>query len=139
MCQLPRLNQSHHAFVEGNAGTDEDREDDEVARGLLGPLAAKQERGTEWERGQRVAHIVNQVGEESDTVGEHEDRGLRERGREQHDQADRNCADARAGANDRWVNQSMRVAMRVGVRPIAVIMDTMLAIVVDMRVVANRE
>jgi hypothetical protein len=54
---------------------------------------------------------VNQVGEQRDRTGEDEDRELKQRGDYENCKADRNRFDAGAGANDRAVDESVRVAV----------------------------
>jgi hypothetical protein len=49
-----------------DAGADEDRRDDDVAGSLLGLERAQQERRPERDGGQRVAEVVDQVGEQRD-------------------------------------------------------------------------
>ena len=64
-------------LVEGDAGGDEDREHDGEPGELLAAEGAQEERDPERHRGQRVAEVVDQVGEQRDRAGEDEDRGLR--------------------------------------------------------------
>ena len=61
-----RVDQAVDRLAEGDAGADEDRRDDEVAGVLLGLERAHQEGGAERNRGERVADVVDQVGEQRD-------------------------------------------------------------------------
>jgi hypothetical protein len=56
---------------------------------------------------------VNQVGEQGDRAGEREDHHLGARGQAEQGQTDRDRADARPGADDRGVDQAVRVAVVV--------------------------
>ena len=62
-----------------NAGTEEDRCDDEVAGALLGHEGAHQEGDPQRHRRQRVSEVVDQVGKQRDAAREHEHSALQER------------------------------------------------------------
>ena len=53
-------------LVAGDTGGDEDRRDDEEAGQLLAAVRAEQEGDPERHGGQRVADVVDQVGEQRD-------------------------------------------------------------------------
>ena len=103
-------------LAEGDAGADEDRRDDEVAGVLLGLEGAHQEGGAERHRGERVADVVDQVGEQRDRAAEDEDDDLRRRRDAEDQQADEDRAEPLARAFDRGVDQPVAVAVGVLVR-----------------------
>jgi hypothetical protein len=57
------VDQSGDRLEPCHAGGDEDRQDDEQPGDPLGSLRAQQEGDAEWDRGRRVAEVVDQVGE----------------------------------------------------------------------------
>ena len=60
------MDEPQDRLVEGDAGRDEDREHDGEAGDLLAAGAAQEERDPERHRGQRVAEVVDQIGEQRD-------------------------------------------------------------------------
>ena len=62
-----------------------------------------------------VADVVDQVGEEGDRAGGREDEGLGEGGDAEHEQRERDGADARARALDRVVHEPVTVPVTVAV------------------------
>ena len=109
--EVLRVEEALDGFVQGNAGGDEDREDDREARELLAPEAAEEERDSERHGRERVAEVVDQVSEKRDRVRSEEDRELSDRGEAENRKAQRNCLDAFARANDRAVDESVRMAV----------------------------
>ena len=107
------MNEAHDRHVERNAGRDEDREDDGETGEPFAADAPEVEGDAERDRGQRVAEVVDQVGEESDGAGEREDRELRSGRDPEDDEADRNGLDAFVRADDRAIDESVRVTMLV--------------------------
>jgi hypothetical protein len=107
------VDQSPHRLDPGDAGGDEDRQDDEVAGAALGPLRAQGEGDPERDRRRRVAEVVDQVGEQGDAAGEDEDRRLRSRRQPEDQQREEDSADPLARALDRGVDEPMGVAMPV--------------------------
>ena len=81
---------------ERDAGADEDRRDHEETGSFLAPGAAKEEGNPEGERGEGVAEVVDQVGEEGDAAAQQVDEDLHERRQHEDGKADRDCLDARA-------------------------------------------
>ena len=67
-----RVDQAVDRLEAGDAGADEDRRDDEVAGALLGPKE-RSRNAIQRHRGQRVAEVVDQVGEQRDAAGREED------------------------------------------------------------------
>ena len=61
-----------------DAGADEDRRHDEVAGALLGHKGAHEEGDPERDRGQRVAEVVDQVGQQRHAAGRDEDHALQD-------------------------------------------------------------
>ena len=116
MVERLRVDQAADRLHERDAGAEEDRRDDEVAGRLLASRAAEEERDPERHGGERVAEVVDQVGEERDAVARDEDDDLRKRRDEEHDEGDRDRADARTGADDRRVDQPVAVPMAASVR-----------------------
>ena len=72
-----RVDEAHDRHVERDAGGDEDREDDGEPGESLAADAPQEERDSERDRGERVAEVVDQVGEQRDRAREREDRELR--------------------------------------------------------------
>lgn len=67
-----------------DAGADEDRGDDEVAGALLSHERAHDERDPHRDRGECVADVVDQVGQQRHAARGDEDDALQDRGDEQH-------------------------------------------------------
>jgi hypothetical protein len=110
--KLLRVEQPQNRFVERDAGGDEDGEDDGIAGPALGAAAPKQEGGPDGERGQGVAAVVDQVGEQRDAAREDEDERLRGGGAAEHAEADEDRANAGAGAQNRAIHEPVRVTVR---------------------------
>jgi hypothetical protein len=109
------LDEAHDRLVERDAGRDEDGEDDGEPGELFASGASEKERDAERDRGEGVADVVDQVGEQRDRVREREDRELR-CGRDGEDcEARCDCADAGARAQDRAVDEAVGVPVAVRV------------------------
>lgn len=109
------MDQSHDRLVESNAGADEDHQHDEVTCPPLRLRASHPERNTERYRSQRVAEIVNEVGEQRDTTAHDEDRHLHSRRDREHGKADQHGTDASPRADYRAINDAVRVAVTMSV------------------------
>jgi hypothetical protein len=114
--QVLRVEEALDGLVQRHARRDENREYDRKTGELLAPEAAKEERYAERDGGQRIAEVVDQVGEQRDRVGEEEDYELRDCGETEDREAEGDRFDTLARANDRAVDETVRVAMRVRVR-----------------------
>ena len=111
--ELLRVDQALDRCVERDASAHEDREDDEVAGDLLGPRAAHEERDAERHCGQRVAGVVDEVGEQRDAAAGDEDDRLERCSDPEHTEADRHRTHAGAAADDRSVDEPVAVSMVV--------------------------
>ena len=119
-------------LVERHAGRDEDREDDGEPGELLAAERAEEERDPERHRRQRVTEVVDQVGEERDRARQDEDRHLRSGGEREHGEADRDGLDALVRADDRAVDEPMRVVVPVRVVvPLPVVVPVWLVLGAD--------
>lgn len=112
MGQILRMEEALDGLVEGCAGRDEDRQDDDEAGDLLGAEALEEEGDAEGNRGQRIAEVVDEVGEERNRAREDEDGELCEGGRREDPQAERDRAYTFARADDRAVDETMGMTMR---------------------------
>ena len=84
MRQLLRVDQSHDRLVEGDTRGDEDDEDNDKSGELLNAEGAQEEGYPERHRRQGIAEVVDQVGEERNRAGEHEDHRLHDRRNSEH-------------------------------------------------------
>jgi hypothetical protein len=98
-------------FVERDTGGDEDGEHDGEAGELLAAVGAQEEGDPERGGRECVAEVVDQVDEQRDRTAKGEDRDLCGRGEAEHCQADRDRPDASAGADNRAVDQPVRVSV----------------------------
>src|SRR4051794_17447097 len=115
MRKVLRVDQALDRFIERDAGRDEDGQDDCEPGELLAPKRAEKERDSERQSGERVAHVMDQVGEKGDRVRQDEDRQLHAGGEGEDREADRDSLDTFSRANDRRVDESMRVPVVVSV------------------------
>src|SRR5215218_2598990 len=106
----------------GDAGTEEDRGDDEVAGTLFRSYGAQHERDGQRDRRERVAEVVDQICQQRDAAGGSEHDGLRRRGDEQDDEADCDGAYSGTRAGDREIDEAVTVAVAVAVA-VAVVMS----------------
>ena len=95
-----RVEEALDGFVQRHAGRDEDREYDRKTGELLASEAAEEERDAEGDGGERVAEVVDQVGEQRDRVREEEDCELRDGGDTEDREAEGDRLDTFARAND---------------------------------------
>ncbi len=111
MRQVLGVNEALDRLVERDARGYEDRRDDRETGELLGAEAAQRERDAERNRRERVSDVVDQVGKEGDRAGEEEDAELRQSGDPEDAEADGDCLDSFVRANDRAVDEAMRVTV----------------------------
>src|SRR5207247_5073689 len=88
---------------------DEDREHDRERGPPLTARAPEVEGDPEWNRGERVSEVVDQVGEQRDAQGPGVDERLSERRQDQDAEAPRDRANARPRTEDRAVDKAVRV------------------------------
>ena len=81
-------------FVAGDAGGDEDCRDDGQPGELFAAVRTEQERDPKGHGGERVADVVDQVGEQRDAAGGDEDDRLKGGGQAEDAEADGDGADA---------------------------------------------
>ena len=103
------MDQPDDRRVAGEAGRDEDRQHDREPGEPLGRGRAEEEGDAERNGCERVAEVVDQVRQQRNAAAGDVDGGLRRRGRPEDAEADRNCANARARAEDRRVHEAVRV------------------------------
>jgi alpha-ribazole phosphatase/probable phosphoglycerate mutase len=119
------VDQPAYGLVAGDDRGQGDHRDDEQPGQVLGPAVAvgvaagagtpaEDERDPQRDRGQRVGEVVHRVGQQRDRAGDQDDRQLRDRGRQQHDQADLRRPDAGGAGLQRRVDRAGGV---VAVRP----------------------
>jgi hypothetical protein len=97
----------------GDTGRGEDRGHDRVPGPAFTSSADREERDAEWDRGERIADVVDQVREQRDRSRRDEHDRLH-RGRDRQDQqAPRDDLDAIARSDDLGIHQAVRVAMVV--------------------------
>ena len=132
--ELLWVDQALDCLVGRDTGGDEDREDDGEAGELLTAGGAEEERDAEWDGGERVADVVDQVGEQRYRAGEEEDGGLGERGQREHAEAQRDRLDPLARAEDRTIDEAVRMAV-LARAPVVVIVTVL--VVVSMAVVVG--
>ena len=132
--QLLRVDEALDRLVERDTGADEDGGDDEQPRELLAAEAAHEEGNPERDRRRGVAEVVDQVCEQRHRTREDEDGKLEQRRHDEHRQADRDRLDACARADDRRVDEPVRVAVpTVSVIAVSVVMPiVVMTVFVDM-------
>jgi hypothetical protein len=113
MRKLLGMDQALDRLVERNAGRDEDRQHNGVPGPSLSALASQEEGNADRYRGEGVTGVVDQVGEERHRAGKDEDDGLHGRCYAEHAETDENGLDSGSGADDRAVDQTMRVTLFV--------------------------
>ena len=90
---------------------DEDRQNDGEAGAAFGPRRAQHEGRTKRDGGERVAGVVDEVGEQRDRAGGDVDRGLDRGGHPEQAKRGQHDAQAFAGALDCGVDEPVRVAV----------------------------
>jgi hypothetical protein len=103
----------------GHAGAEKDGRDDREPGASLGHSRAQRERDAQRERCQRIAEVVDHVGQQRDAAAREEHERLRERSEPEHGQRERHGPDALARALDALVNQP--VGMTVSRVPVLVL------------------
>jgi len=98
-------------FEEGEQGAGQDDCYDEVTRPKLTSSAPQEERDAEWDRGQGVTPVVDDIGEQCHAVAEQEDRELNHRRDQENGQAEADCLDSRSGSDDRGIYEAVRVVV----------------------------
>jgi hypothetical protein len=98
--KLLRMQQALDRLVQGDARRDEDRKHHGVARPFFRTLAAQQKGGADRYRGESIACVVNQVGEQRDGAGKEEDHGLHGRRRAEHAETEQHRIDSSPRADD---------------------------------------
>jgi hypothetical protein len=96
MCERARVDEALDGLAERDEGADEDREHHRETGQPLAAQAAEEEGETEWDRGERVAEVVEQVGQQRDAERARVDERLRERGDGEDAEAQGDGADAGA-------------------------------------------
>ena len=71
-----RVYEALDRLVERNTRGEEDRQDDEEAGQFLAPIGAKPKRDAKWHGGERIAEVMDHVGQERDRPRGDEDRRL---------------------------------------------------------------
>ena len=110
--RLLRVDEAQHRLVERDAGRDEDRQHDGEAREPLAADAAQEEGDAERDGGQRVAEVVDQIGEQRDASRRARRRDLRAGSETEDHEAERDRPDACARAQDRAIDEPVRVLVR---------------------------
>ena len=113
MEQGARVDEALDRLAERDECADEDREHDCEPGEPLAAQAAQEEREPERNRGERVAEVVDQVGEQRHAERARVDERLRERGHCENDEAQRDRADAGAGTQDRPVDEAVGMLVLV--------------------------
>jgi hypothetical protein len=103
------MDQPLDRLVQGHARGDEDREHHREPGDLLRPKRAKEERDPDRHRGERVADVMDQIGQQRNRARQDEDHGLHERRGAQDSEAERDGLEARARAHDGTVYKAMQV------------------------------
>src|SRR5580700_171269 len=115
-----RMNEPLHRLDARYARAYEDRGDDREASTTLSQIRTKRERDPERDSGQRIAEVVDQIGEQSNAATRHENRRLHDGGQSKHRKREQDRPDALSGTLDAVIHQPMRVPVGVvvvGMRP----------------------
>ena len=106
-------------LVQRDASRDEDREHNGETSELLAAEAAEEEGDAERDGGERIAEVVDEVGEQRNRVREHEDRELGQSGEAEDREAECDRFDTLARSDYRTVDKAVGVAM--GMRVIVMV------------------
>ncbi len=101
-------------LVQRNARRDEDRADDREAAVALTTGTAKNERNTEWDRGQGIARVVDEIGKQRHRARRQEHTGLQDRRDREDHEAQPDRAQPRLRTQHGAIDKAMR--MTVGMR-----------------------
>jgi hypothetical protein len=107
--QLARIDEALDRLSQRDESADEDRQHDAKPSPPLAARASEKERHAERDRRERITEVVDQVGKQCDAQRPRVDEGLRQRRRGQDRQAPRHRTDARPRANDRRIDEAVRV------------------------------
>ena len=105
------MDEAHDRLVERDAGADEDRERRRRARRASRRGTCAGRTRSRAGRGQRVAEVVDQVGEQRDRARERKIATCAPAVSGEHGEAERDRLDARAGPDDRAVDEPVGVAV----------------------------
>ena len=115
------MDEPGHGFVGRDAGRYEDREHHGISGPPFAALAPRQERDRERNRGERVAAVVDQVGEERNRTGQQEHDSLEDRGDAEDREADGDRVYAGVRSDDRTVDGTVRVRVPMALPVLVVI------------------
>jgi hypothetical protein len=108
-----RVDKPLDRLVERDARRNENGEHDRETAKSLATRRSKEEDDAEWDGGQRVAEIADQVREQRDRSSQRENRGLKAGGSAEHSEADRDGAHPVARPDDRGVDKTVGVSVAV--------------------------
>ena len=111
--EVLRMDEPAHGFEGRDAGRHEDREHHCVSGPPFAALAPRQEHDREGNRGERVAAVVDQVGEQRNRTGQQEHDGLEDRGDAEDREADGDRTYAGTRSDDRTVDGTVGVRVPV--------------------------
>ena len=131
-----RVNQANDRLVQGHACGDKYRENDEEPGDLLATGAAKIEGDSQWNRRKRVTEVVDQVSKQRDRVREQKNEQLPDGGKTENEQTERDRLNALPRADDRTIDETVRVAMTAVAVPVVRIAVRVLVTVMPVRVLA---
>ena len=107
------MDEALDGLAERDQGADEDREHDGETGESLPTQAAEEEGKPERDRGERVAEVVDQVGQQRDAERARVDERLRESGDGEDRQTPGDRADPGTGTENRPVDEAVRVVVIV--------------------------
>src|SRR5579884_1054304 len=107
MRERARMDEPLDRLHERNDRADEDRQDDTEAGEPFAALAAEEERQPERNSGERVAEVMDQVGEQRDAERARVDERLRKRRDREDREAPRDGAEPGVRAQNRPIDQPM--------------------------------
>jgi hypothetical protein len=111
VAQVLRMNEASDRLDKRDSRRHSDRQHDEQAGDLLAPCAAQEEGDTKWHGGECVAEVMDHVREQRDRPGNNEDEQLHDRRDPENSKRDRDRLQAFAGAQDRAVDQAVRMTV----------------------------
>jgi len=109
------MDQADDRFVERYARADKDREDDAEPGPSFASTAAEEKSDTEWNRGESIAEVMNEIREQRDRVRQNENGNLSSRRERKDPQTQRNRTYSGTRADDGWVDETVRMALVVSV------------------------
>jgi len=134
------VDEAIHGLPERDARRHQDREHDGVACPPLGASGAEEEGRSDRDSGEGVPEVVDEIGQKGNAPGEGVDARLSQGCRTEDRQADEHGAKPLAGADDRGIDPSVRVAagMRIVVRVLGSMSEEAVADPGGVRVVTHR-